>query len=265
MLVDLAGYSPSAASLPSSKPTMQFPTSCSLILLAISSLVIPRVQTIKLVINFPRQASLRDDISSVCADLASGRFPALDDIRFVLQEPRELKLPPGSQIMRPVCSLRLRASQPFTVPAELLQLRGLRSVSIQYFLPYLTFTCAPDAFHPFAQAWPHLENLYLDFCDERPSAGISLPSLGTTLVALAEYCPRLKTVQLPTMGYDDGAMERAEAYAAGRDAVHELQELKVRRMGHPYGKEKFSARELALLVFPRADFVVNEISMRRSG
>ena len=161
--------------------------------------------------------------------------------------------------MRPVCSLRLRASQPFTVPAELLQLRGLRSVSIQYFLPYLTFTCAPDAFHPFAQAWPSLENLCLDFYESRrgEARGCSLPSLGTTLVALAEHCPRLKTVQLPTMGYDDGAMERAEAYAAGRDAVHGLEELKVRRMRRSYGQEeKFSARELALLIFPRADFVL---------
>ena len=229
---------------------------------ALISLFTPRVCAIKLVVDDPYHKSLSDDMSSCCAHLASDRLPALDDIQFVLQEPMELKPAPGSLIIPLVCSYRRPRRAPFPVPVPLLQLRGLRSVSMQYSLPYIKFICTPDALRPFAQAWPGLENLCLTLHD---SLEYSLPSLCTTLLALAEHCSRLRTVQLPAMEYEDGAMERAEAYAARRNAAHELQGL---QFGHlvpmdfdrvEEAEAMLSSRKLALLVFPHADIVINEV------
>ena len=61
------------------------------------------------------------------------------------------------------------------------------------------------------------------------------------------------------MEYDDGAIERAPAYATCRDFVDGLQALRVSRMGTMlrWEEEKSSARELVLLIFPEAEFVLS--------
>ena len=134
---------------------------------ALTSLVVPHLRTIKLSVDSHRYASFNGDMSSFCARLASGQFPAVDDVQVALQEPKVLKPPPGSQITRPLFGLMMGVRKPFTVPVPLLQLRGLRRVSIQYSLSYLEFTFTPDALHPFANAWPNLEHFCLSFPEVR--------------------------------------------------------------------------------------------------
>ena len=126
---------------------------CKAISHTLASLVVPRAHTMSLQIETHASPSLSTDMPHCCSSITSDRFPALHTLNIDAHGEEKQGFP--------VCRPTTIAGTLSTHIAPLLQLRGLRNVSVGISLVYYKLTPEPDPLPPFLEAWPELQRLQL--------------------------------------------------------------------------------------------------------